>query len=117
MLTPAPPRVSGDDAGRAGFEARGAVRGTSWRLAWLLVACGVLVLVVVASIAVGSRPIPVGTVLDALLAPAAGADGHVVVRSLRGPRTVPGPPAPSPPVRRQRDRGRRSSGAKMIFQS
>lgn len=90
VLTPASPRVSGDDAGLAGLETRGAVRGTSWRLAWLLVACGVLVLVVVASIAVGSRSIPVGTVLDALLDPVAGDDEHVVVRSLRVPRTVAG---------------------------
>jgi iron complex transport system permease protein len=62
----------------------------SWRLLGLLVACGLLVLVVLASIAVGSRQIPLGTVLDALANPAAADDEHAVVRSLRVPRTVAG---------------------------
>lgn len=86
----ASPRVSGDDTGLAGLEARGAVRGTSWRLAWLLVACVVLLLLVLVSVAVGSRSIPIGTVLDALTDPSATDDEHTVVRSLRVPRTVAG---------------------------
>ena len=67
-----------------------AVQTHRWRLAWLLVAVGVLVLVVLASVAVGTRSIPVGTVLDALVHPSATEDAHAVVRSLRVPRTVVG---------------------------
>jgi iron complex transport system permease protein len=89
-VAPASPRASGEDVGLAGLESRGAVRRSSWRLLWLLVVLGVLVAVVVASIAVGSRQIPVGTVLDALLDPSSTDDEHVVVRSLRVPRTIAG---------------------------
>jgi len=89
-LAPASPRASEDEAGLAGLESRGAVRRGSWRLVWLLVVVGVLVCVVVASIAIGSRQIPVGTVLDALLDPSSTDDDHVVVRSLRVPRTIAG---------------------------
>ncbi|GAB3244880.1 FecCD family ABC transporter permease [Nocardioides dilutus] len=64
--------------------------GGSWRLLWLLAAGGVLVAVVLASIAIGARHIPLGTVLDALAHPSATDDDHVVVRSLRIPRTVAG---------------------------
>ena len=60
------------------------------RFAWLLVAVAGLVLVVLASLAIGSRPIGVGTVLDALLDPRTADDEHAVVRSLRVPRTVAG---------------------------
>jgi iron complex transport system permease protein len=86
----ASPRATGDDGGLAGLEQRGAVRRTSWRLWWLVVALAVLVLVLLLSIAVGSRSIPLGTVVDALLDPADGNDEHVVIRSLRVPRTVAG---------------------------
>lgn len=89
-VAPASPRASEDDSGLAGLESRGAVRRGSWRLLWLLVVLGVLVGVVVASIAIGSRQIPVGTVLDALLDPSSTNDEHVVVRSLRVPRTIAG---------------------------
>jgi iron complex transport system permease protein len=86
----ASPRATGDDGGLTGLEQRGAVRRTSWRLWWLVVALAVLVLVLLLSIAVGSRSIPLGTVVDALLDPADGNDEHVVIRSLRVPRTVAG---------------------------
>jgi iron complex transport system permease protein len=62
----------------------------SWRVLWLVVAVAVLVCVVLASIAVGSRQIPLGTVLDALTDPSGSHDEHVVVRSLRVPRTIAG---------------------------
>jgi len=90
VLSPSPSRATRDDSGLSGLERRGAVRRTSWRLVWLLVSVGVLVLVVLVSIAVGSRSIPLGTVVDALLDPVPGNDEHVVVRSLRVPRTVAG---------------------------
>ena len=90
VAAPASPRASEDAPGLAGLEARGAVRRGSWRLLWLLVAVGVLVVVVLVSIAVGSRQIALGTVLDALADPSDADDEHIVIRSLRVPRTVAG---------------------------
>jgi iron complex transport system permease protein len=55
----------------------------------VLVACGVLTLAVLLSLAVGSRPIPPGRVWDALLHSGRGPDADVV-RSLRLPRTLIG---------------------------
>jgi iron complex transport system permease protein len=89
-VAPASPRASEDDSGLAGLESRGAVRRGSWRLLWLLVALGFLVCVVLASIAIGSRQIPIGTVLDALMDPSSTDDEHIVIRSLRVPRTIAG---------------------------
>ncbi len=86
----ASPRATEGEGGLAGLEARGAVRRGSWRFLCLLVLCGVLVLIVLASIAIGSRQIPIGTVLDALLDPSASDDEHLVIRSLRVPRTIAG---------------------------
>lgn len=59
------------------------------RLTWLLVALAVLALVLIASIAVGSRDIPVTTVLDALFA-YDDSDDHAIIQALRVPRTVLG---------------------------
>jgi len=50
----------------------------------VLVGCGLL------SAAVGAKPIPLGTVWDALVTPDLGLSDHIVVRSLRIPRTVLG---------------------------
>ncbi|WP_242676332.1 FecCD family ABC transporter permease [Streptosporangium minutum] len=55
----------------------------------LLVSLAVLVLLSMASIAVGSRSVPLSTVLDALLAPDGSSD-HTVIRGLRVPRTLTG---------------------------
>lgn len=49
-----------------------------------------LVLAVAASLALGSRPVPPATVLDALLQPVAGNADHSVVRDQRLPRTMTG---------------------------
>lgn len=59
------------------------------RVAWLPVAVVVLVLAVLASLALGSKDIPIGTVFQALVAPDGG-DEAAVVRELRVPRTVLG---------------------------
>lgn len=59
------------------------------RLAGLVACIGVLVLVVLLSIAVGSRDIPLPTVIDALFAYDDSND-HAIIRSLRLPRTVLG---------------------------
>nr|WP_246222622.1 iron chelate uptake ABC transporter family permease subunit [Phytoactinopolyspora limicola] len=59
------------------------------RVVWLMVAALCLAVAVIASLAIGSRPISFPTVLDALTAPD-GSDAHLVVRELRVPRTVLG---------------------------
>jgi ABC-type Fe3+-siderophore transport system permease subunit len=48
------------------------------------------VLVILASIAVGSKPIPFATVLDALLHYDSSSNDHLIIRSLRVPRTIVG---------------------------
>ncbi|GAA2913469.1 iron chelate uptake ABC transporter family permease subunit [Streptosporangium fragile] len=57
--------------------------------AGLVVSLAVLAVLAVVSVAVGSRSVPLSTVLDALLAPDGSAD-HTVVRDLRVPRTLIG---------------------------
>jgi iron complex transport system permease protein len=59
------------------------------RLFWLVVALGVLVAVVLASIAVGSKDIPLSTVLDALFH-YNDSDDHAIILALRVPRTILG---------------------------
>lgn len=59
------------------------------RLFWLTIALGVLVLVVLASIAVGSKDIPLSTVVDALFH-YNDSDDHAIIMALRVPRTILG---------------------------
>ena len=56
----------------------------------LLVAIGVLVLVALVSVAVGAKSIPLGSVLDALFDYDPTNNDHLIVRSLRVPRTIVG---------------------------
>ena len=56
----------------------------------LLLACALLVVAVLASLAVGSREVPLGTVLDALRGIGADSQDALVVRELRVPRTLVG---------------------------
>lgn len=76
---------------RAEREARrpGLADTNSGRLFWLLVAVGILVAACLASIAIGSKNIPIGTVLDALFA-YDDSDDHAIIQALRVPRTVLG---------------------------
>jgi iron complex transport system permease protein len=56
-----------------------------------LLACILLLVVTtIASLAIGSRPLDVGTVFDAITAPDSEQTDHMVVRDLRVPRTVIG---------------------------
>lgn len=57
--------------------------------AGLLVALGLLVLVALASVALGARAMPLTAALDAFLAPD-GSNDHTVIRELRVPRTLLG---------------------------
>jgi iron complex transport system permease protein len=59
------------------------------RAGGLAVAAAVLLGVAFCSLAFGSKPIPLGTVLDALFH-FDGSNDHLIVRSLRGPRTIIG---------------------------
>lgn len=63
--------------------------GSTGRTVGLLVAVGVLVVVALLSIAIGAKPIPLGTVLHELFH-YNGSDDGVIIRSLRVPRTLLG---------------------------
>ena len=86
MLTSHAAAVAGLGAGRT--SVRGAVRRRL--LVTLLVAAGLLLLAVAASLALGARPIPLATVLDALAHRVPGDVDHSVVLDQRLPRTVLG---------------------------
>ena len=60
------------------------------RATGLVAAVGALVIVSVLGLAVGAKPIPLGTVVDALFDYDPTNDDHLIVRSLRVPRTVVG---------------------------
>lgn len=68
----------------------GMMRRAPGRLFGLAIALLGLVAVAVLSIGVGSRPISLGVVLDALVDYDASSDEHLIVRTLRVPRTVVG---------------------------
>lgn len=59
------------------------------RIGWLLVLVAALVLACVASVALGARPVPLGAVWRALVAPG-DSEYDIIVRSLRLPRTMLG---------------------------
>lgn len=90
MLTSADPGTT-DAPNRGSVAAADALRVPRRRqLTGLLIAVVLLVLAVTASLVVGSRAIPLGTVLEALLSPDSGITDHTVVLDLRVPRTVIG---------------------------
>jgi iron complex transport system permease protein len=68
----------------------GLVRRRSLLVLGLVVALGVLVLVCLASVAFGAKPIPFGRVFDALFHYDATQNDHLIIRSLRIPRTLLG---------------------------
>ncbi|GMA23229.1 iron ABC transporter permease [Luteimicrobium album] len=75
--------------GAAGERARGVARATTTRGAWWLASLGLLLVVLLASVLVGSKHLGVGTAFTALFDPHAGGPA-LVVRDLRLPRTVLG---------------------------
>ncbi len=76
---------------RAEADARrpGLTDTNAGRLFWLLIAAGLLVMTVLASIAIGSKDIPLVTVLEALFA-YNDSDDHAIIQALRLPRTLLG---------------------------
>lgn len=73
-----------EDGGRVGLASTNAQRAF-----WLFIAAGVLVLVLLASIAIGSKDIPIATVVDALFN-YNDSDDHAIILALRVPRTILG---------------------------
>jgi iron complex transport system permease protein len=67
----------------------GLAASNAQRLTWLLLATATLVLVVLLSVAVGSKNIPLATVIDSLLH-ASDSDDRAIIMALRLPRTVLG---------------------------
>jgi iron complex transport system permease protein len=91
---PPPSATDTASAGRAGIAPAGGQRRPRTRRTTLiigLISCvALLVLVSLLSIAVGSKQIPLSTVIDALRHYDAGNTDHVIIRSLRVPRTAIG---------------------------
>ncbi len=69
---------------------KGLLRGRSVRAIGLVAALGVLALAVLLSIGVGSKPIALGTVLEALFSYDTTVNDHLIVWELRMPRTLLG---------------------------
>ncbi|MDY7102449.1 MAG: iron chelate uptake ABC transporter family permease subunit [Actinomycetota bacterium] len=69
---------------------RGLVRRPSTRAAGLIVLAGVLFLVLLASVAYGAKPMALSSVFDAFLNYDPTSNDHLIVRSLRVPRTIVG---------------------------
>lgn len=84
-----PAVTTSHDLARRDDKRPGVAQTNAVRLAWLLVALAVLVGVVAASIAIGSRDIGLRTVLDAIFA-YDDSDEHAIIRALRLPRTLTG---------------------------
>ncbi|WP_189553659.1 FecCD family ABC transporter permease [Streptomyces lavendofoliae] len=85
MLVDSPPKQSADPSAAA--EPRG--RRRSVRAAGLLAAVGVLLLICVASIMIGAKPVPLGDVWHGLFHNS-GTGNDVLIQELRVPRTVLG---------------------------
>ncbi|MGW1137998.1 FecCD family ABC transporter permease [Streptomyces zhihengii] len=85
MLVDSPSKTSAEPI----FAAPASPRRHALRALGLLVAVGVLLLVCVASIAVGAKPVPVSDVWDGLFHNT-GTGNDVVIRDLRVPRTLLG---------------------------
>jgi len=81
--------ATSQDLARQDARRPGVAQTNAMRLGWLLLALGVLTLVLLASIAVGSKDIPISTVLDALFA-YDDSDDHAIIQALRVPRTLMG---------------------------
>ena len=80
----------GGTTGDPTLSRRGLVRARWLRTVGLVAACAVLFLVCLASVAYGSKAIAFSTVIEAFTAFDPTVDDHIIVRSLRVPRTVIG---------------------------
>ncbi|MGC5014219.1 FecCD family ABC transporter permease [Streptosporangium sp. DT93] len=87
MALPAPPAPTRSPVSPAPGPVAERARGTAWRAGGLLVATGLLAVAVAASVAVGSKGIPLADVLR-LLAHGDGSDAAVIIWDHRIPRTL-----------------------------
>jgi iron complex transport system permease protein len=90
MLTSAAPGTTDAPVPAAGADVDVLRVPRRRQITGLLIAVLLLALAVAGSLTIGSRAIPLGTVLDALLRPDLGLTDHTVVLDLRVPRTVIG---------------------------
>lgn len=81
--------ATSQDQARRAEKRLGLAQSNATRLVWLMLALAVLVAVLIASIAVGSKDIAIGTVLDAIFA-YDDSDDHAIIQGLRVPRTILG---------------------------
>lgn len=81
--------ATSQDLARRDARRPGVAQSNAVRLGWLLAAIAVLLAVLVASIAIGSKDIPVSTVFEALFA-YDDSDDHAIIQALRVPRTLMG---------------------------
>lgn len=81
--------ATSQDLAKEDAKRPGLAQSNATRLGWLLAAVGVLIAVLVASIAIGSKDIAVQTVFDALFA-YDDSDDHAIIQALRVPRTILG---------------------------
>jgi iron complex transport system permease protein len=81
--------ATSQDLARQEEKRPGLAQSNAARFGWLLLALAVLLAVVVASIAIGSKDIPVSTVFEAIFAHD-DSDDHAIIQALRMPRTVLG---------------------------
>ena len=90
MTTDGPLRPAAGAKGMRRPRSGGIARARSARAFGLVLAAAALAGVCALSLAVGSRAIPLGTVLDALTSPDPANQDHTIVRELRVPRTIIG---------------------------
>lgn len=81
--------ATGEATDKEDGERVGLADTNAQRLFWLLLALATLVLVVLASVAVGSKDIPLPTVIEALFH-YNDSDDHAIIMALRVPRTILG---------------------------
>ncbi|SFC22053.1 iron chelate uptake ABC transporter family permease subunit [Devosia psychrophila] len=81
--------VTSHDRARQEEKRPGLAQTNATRFVWLLLAIAVLLCVILASIAVGSKDIALGTVFEALFA-YNDSDDHAIILALRVPRTLMG---------------------------
>src|SRR6218665_2426916 len=81
--------ATSQDQARQDARRPGVAQSNATRFGWLLLALAVLLAVATASIAIGSKDIPVATVFDALFA-YNDSDDHAIIQALRVPRTLMG---------------------------
>lgn len=81
--------VTSQDRARQEEKRPGVAQTNATRFAWLLLAIAVLLCVILASIAIGSKDIAIGTVFEALFA-YNDSDDHAIILALRVPRTMMG---------------------------